>query len=963
MKIKILLLCFAVVCSVLSVSEGQNEDTELTLILTSNEFIIKDGTIRMEGFYNRGSPGAPKLPQSIHDISLPPHADLSTVQIKISKIATEMIGGAYDVDPSPLIATTSDDTKQYVNSTIKNGKDVEIYEKEEFYPNSPVEILRTYQKRDKKVVRVQFTPVQYNPVSMKLQLNTKVTVEISWNNTERLMPSVAPSDWTGYAIVTTNAIVNNSTKLSEFITHLEKRGFAVTTITENEYGSATGQQRAINIRNWLSAHYVSDSIQYVLLVGDPDPDDPSNGSDSFGDVPMMMCWPNPGSTEDLTPTDYFYADLTGNWDSDGDGHYGEFGTSSNQDQDYLVDFCPEVYVGRLPVYGSDYATLDSILEKFISYDGATKKIMLPMAILNYENEDGEGKQRTDGRDLPQYVITNIANPNGYSNYVMYETAGLNPVNATAYGYNAPITNANVISEWANDYGIVFWSGHGSPTGAARKYWSLDDGNGVPEAGEMTWVSFIDSTDIVPDTGTFTYQSSCLNGYPENQNNLQYTLLKQGAICTVSASRVSWYLVGTWTNLGLVDNTGIGYEYVNHLVNNGEPAGGALYDGKNSLTNPWGWQGWQNLFDFNLYGDPSLTLEAPTMVNPTISNIVVTPDPCYDDPLIECTAESNATITDAECYLDLNGTSIPLSPKDGDWNSTAEDLNGTIFLGNSYDGEYTISVRAFDYEWGPFYHANFTIDGIKNIQAVPDANSTTITWNTDFNGTSIVRYGDIGSMNEETNATPVTTHKITLTNLESKRYYFEVESQGASIIRRDDNNGAYFSFDIEETMEIPLKQGWNLIGWPLENQDADSAVSTLTDPQFNSWIYRYNANAQTYQWHDCEGEQQFQNFETGQGYWIYAYEDITWEVTGVRPEITEIPLKQGWNLIGWPLDTRNVDTAVSTLTDPEFNSWIYRYNANAQTYQWHDCEGERQFQNFETGHGYWIYAYEDVAWEI
>ena len=279
-----------------------------------------------------------------------------------------------------------------------------------------------------------------------------------------------------------------------------------------------------------------------------------------------------------------------------------------------------------------------------------------------------------------------------------------------------------------------------------------------------------------------------------------------------------------------------------------------------------------------------------------------------------------------------------------------------------DGEHTLYIHASTGEWGPYFEKTFTIDGIKNVQVVVDTNSTTITWNTDFSSNSIVKYGDIGSMIEVSDPNLVLSHSITLTNLEPGTYYFEIESRG-SVTRKDNNNGNYFSFVIKKTMGIPLKKGWNLIGWPLKDQDVDIAVSTLADPDFNSWIYRFDPVTQSYQWHDCEGEQQFQNFETGRGYWIYAYYDVIWEITGEIPDITEIPLKKGWNLIGWPLKDQDVDIAVSTLADPDFNSWIYRFDPVTQSYQWHDCEGEQQFQNFETGRGYWIYAYYDVIWEI
>jgi hypothetical protein len=48
-----------------------------------------------------------------------------------------------------------------------------------------------------------------------------------------------------------------------------------------------------------------------------------------------------------------------------------------------VDFSPEVYVGRIPVYSAAYATLDNLLQKIIDYETAgtvswRKSILRPM---------------------------------------------------------------------------------------------------------------------------------------------------------------------------------------------------------------------------------------------------------------------------------------------------------------------------------------------------------------------------------------------------------------------------------------------------------------------------------------------------------------------------------------------------------------------------------------------------------
>jgi hypothetical protein len=590
------------------------EREELPVNLVASLYTIEEKgeyhRITMDEFYTRGLPGAPELPQKIYDIPVSPDADVTTVHLEIASQKTQLLDGEYNIAPAPFPAS---------KRGVADIEPPDAYKKDAFYPVSPVEILRTHQVRDTKMVRIQFTPMQYNPVTKKVQFTREIDINVVWYKKAPQLRAPPPVTWPGYAIVTTNSIASGSSVLPAFVNHLQGKGFTVHVVTETQYGPAFGPVRAINIRNWLQANYIPLQIQFVMLIGNPTP--------AAGDLPMLMCWPNPGSAADQTPTDHFFADLTGNWDSDGDTMYGEYGEDA-------VDFGPEVYVARVPVYLDDYTRLDNILTKFINYAGADNSIMLPVAISNYQDEHqgpgcADGMLRTDGQGLPQHVIQSIAGPAGYSSYVMYERSGIvgqghDPVPVAAFGYNAPLTNANVITQWATDYGVVFWWGHGGQTTAFRKYWSVDNcPNAIVEDGfcclagdELAWPAFLSSADtaVLPNTDTFTFQASCLNGYPENSNHLGVALLRQGAVCTVSASRVSWYAQGQWANWGIVDNAGIGYAYVDLLVS-GQPCSKALYDGKNSLVNTWGWVGWQNLFDFNMYGDPSLavgtTQDVPT----------------------------------------------------------------------------------------------------------------------------------------------------------------------------------------------------------------------------------------------------------------------------------------------------------------------------------------------------------------
>jgi hypothetical protein len=133
-------------------------------------------------------------------------------------------------------------------------------------------------------------------------------------------------------IITTNDIVANSDRLDNFI-NLKELTHDVLVVTEDDFDGLTAQppnERPDKIRKWLIDNEGPLGIDYVLLIGDPDPDDPKDPGDDVGDIPMKYCWPNflswkayESAAYNGCPTDYYYADLSSDWDLDGDQMYGE----------------------------------------------------------------------------------------------------------------------------------------------------------------------------------------------------------------------------------------------------------------------------------------------------------------------------------------------------------------------------------------------------------------------------------------------------------------------------------------------------------------------------------------------------------------------------------------------------------------------------------------------------------------
>jgi hypothetical protein len=632
-------------------AESDTGSTILTLSAKGSYNITQaDGldVAQMEDFALTSSPGDPMLPHKIQDILLPADVLESTVELKVVSAQTRILDGTYDIKPAGLPIRGD-------NKSIVNGRNTGVYQSDAGFPESPVKLLACSQMRKWKFARVDFSPFQYNPVSKKLTFTESVQIEISYQHSPAALdaslmrdtvwediaasrflnyteakdqyeiempmgqpePSPAIND---YVIITTNAINTNSTKLNSFVTHKTNQGYSVqVVIYETSIQGLAGQapnNRAEKIRQWLINNYVSMGIQYVLLIGDPSPYESGEG-----DIPMKMCHPESNSNyQDVnqTPTDYFYADLTGNWDIDNDQLYGEWdpdGDGVTWSGDYPVtggvDFTPEVYVGRIPVYDdTDVTDLDSILQKMIDYEtkpassiGWRASTLLPMGF-----QDSSGPY--DGAQLAEQMKDDYLDPAGYSNWRMYQQGTAYASDDSIYTSEEELrgnpATPNVKNRWSgagtpaapNDFGIVCWWGHGAATYTIVGYGTTH------QDGRLMQSSYCSSLD---DTHpAFVYQCSCNNGWPENSNNLQYAILEQGGIATVSATRISWFStsIGYGGYDGSVTNSGIGYEYVDRLVQS-LAAGDALYGAKSSMS-PNTHECWlMNWYDFNLYGDPSL----------------------------------------------------------------------------------------------------------------------------------------------------------------------------------------------------------------------------------------------------------------------------------------------------------------------------------------------------------------------
>lgn len=589
-----LLVCGAgALCETLPVDLGFSPTAMVSASVaqTSSKRQVID-KIAVRGFCSSASSGNPALPCKLIYYALPPDADVSSVKILPGSYSTTTLPGSFDIAPTPGIATSGGMIEWGNGKSITAGRNTLVYGRNEFYPREQVRVVGVGNLRSWKVAVVEVWPYAYNPMSGKVRVVKNPSASISFTTKPIVNSSVSDplaasmagfidnkeqavawygsaASSPGYVIITTSAIASASTALSAFVSYQNARGFNTRIVIESEWGGGAGNAAADNIRAWLKNNAIALNVEYVLLIGNPNP--------ASGDVPMKMLWPRRWSSSYReAPSDYYYSDLTGNWDRDGDGYAGEepddFGSGG-------IDRIPDVYVGRIPYYGS-MTTLDSILRKTIEYESCIPLDWAKTFLLAMKPMDTD----TQSYQLGEQITRDFIWSNGLTPDRIYDDS----YNLSLPPEHLPCGYDTTQNEWTKGAGLVFWMTHGSSVTA----WSV-----------FTNARCVYLDDTKP---SIVYMASCSNGQPEDTGNLGYSLLARGAITTFSASRVSWYYLGE-TDFTTSDSIGgLGYQYAKYLLQTDESCGRAAMDAR--LATPMAI--WPNHLVFNLYGDPSLEYKLP-----------------------------------------------------------------------------------------------------------------------------------------------------------------------------------------------------------------------------------------------------------------------------------------------------------------------------------------------------------------
>ena len=118
------------------------------------------------------------------------------------------------------------------------------------------------------------------------------------------------------------------------------------------------------IRNWLKDN-VSEQDKYLLLIGEPSNNNYTWNS-TGGRLPMRIIYPVGKDWSWRVATDFYYADLDGDWDKNKNSIFGEY-----EDE---INWKPQLTVGRIPT--SDPTLVKNILKKIIENERKEKENLL-----------------------------------------------------------------------------------------------------------------------------------------------------------------------------------------------------------------------------------------------------------------------------------------------------------------------------------------------------------------------------------------------------------------------------------------------------------------------------------------------------------------------------------------------------------------------------------------------------------
>ncbi|MCJ7650824.1 MAG: C25 family cysteine peptidase, partial [Candidatus Lokiarchaeota archaeon] len=340
-----------------------------------------------------------------------------------------------------------------------------------------------------------------------------------WYNSNIEMIIIAPDD------------VNFINELIPLMKWKNQKG--VKTIILSNFSEYTGSDNAEKIRNMIKEYLENENIQWVLLAGDAEEDLIPIRYSYNPDTVVVGDTEYSNWNEYLKPTDFYYSALSGTWNEDGDGNWGENPENNENGIDEII-WSPDVYVGRLPA--SNANELQIMINKTLKYEINPEigpwmnKMLLAGGVSSFFSSLDPDE---DEARLTEYIWQNYTLNYMNFTHLAKTTSSFTPSVPPEPNILDILNDTSFINGVNEGYSTIIIAGHADPT-------KITDASGV---------IFYSNTDALSSSNinktSLIYADACTtSSYDQGDNNIGEILIKQldaGAIGYIGGLRVTWYL--------------------------------------------------------------------------------------------------------------------------------------------------------------------------------------------------------------------------------------------------------------------------------------------------------------------------------------------------------------------------------------------------------------------------------------
>ncbi|MEO0127633.1 MAG: C25 family cysteine peptidase [candidate division WOR-3 bacterium] len=363
--------------------------------------------IKAPRFSLRGEPGTPELPAVYLNYIIPPNAKAES--LIISQVQFVQIPGEYYIYPAQP-PTVIGETAPWI------PPDTLIYNSDNIFPGEFIKIVGEGIMDGARIVTVEVKPLQYRPKTKRLFLVRPIGFEFVFkaNNLPELRAKVRGKNEQAVYDAALRDVVENDNEISlyyqkpalveenqiggaapypkgpaiiiapqefhsafqPYADWMTDQGIKTYLITpQTIYTYYSGVDNAEKVRNYIKDCYENAGGTYFILGSDN-----SRGHNNF--VPVRWCAIRQiydTTIVDTISADLYFSDLTGNWDVNNNGRWGEWEDSP--------DRWPEVFVGRITAYTSQ--EVSNWVTKALHYE-KTPGVVFDSALWIYTGTVGTG---------------------------------------------------------------------------------------------------------------------------------------------------------------------------------------------------------------------------------------------------------------------------------------------------------------------------------------------------------------------------------------------------------------------------------------------------------------------------------------------------------------------------------------------------------------------------------------------